>query len=193
MPWLLTSPGHQQPWYWLCKTGRFLSYLRKDFNYLRRINVEKWHKCNYMFMFPLKNLACKGYRKMCVSLFVQCTMTASNVNCWADISNHVVWLWQAGDTENFERLDFCEINVRWVECCHWFQWRFWQISLYKPFSIKCPFITAPSSPGFVKNHWIWKMMLQAWKSLAISKFCFKSWKSPIILVPNIAQFFKVQW
>ena len=44
MPWLLTSPGHQQPWYWLCRIGRFLSYFRKDFNYLRRINVEKWHK-----------------------------------------------------------------------------------------------------------------------------------------------------
>ena len=41
MPWLLTSSGHQQPWYWL---GRFLPYLRKDFNYLRRTNVEKWHK-----------------------------------------------------------------------------------------------------------------------------------------------------
>ena len=44
MPWLITSPGHQQPWYWFCRIGRFLSYLRKDFNYLRRINVEKWHK-----------------------------------------------------------------------------------------------------------------------------------------------------
>ena len=44
MPWLLTSPGHQQPWYWLCRIGRFLSYMRKDCNYLRRINVEKWHK-----------------------------------------------------------------------------------------------------------------------------------------------------
>ena len=44
MPWLLTSPGHQQPWYWLCKIGRFLSYLRKDFNYLRHMNVEIWHK-----------------------------------------------------------------------------------------------------------------------------------------------------
>ena len=29
--------------------------------------------------------------------------TASNVNCWADIANHVTWLWQVGDTENFER------------------------------------------------------------------------------------------
>ena len=44
MPWLLTSPEHQQPWYWLCRIGRFLSYLRKDFNYLRHTNVEKWHK-----------------------------------------------------------------------------------------------------------------------------------------------------
>ena len=44
MPWLLTSPAHQQPWYWLCRIGRFLSYLRKDFNYLCHINVEKWHK-----------------------------------------------------------------------------------------------------------------------------------------------------
>ena len=44
MRWLLTSPGHQQPWYWLCRIGRFLSCLRKDLNYLRRINVEKWDK-----------------------------------------------------------------------------------------------------------------------------------------------------
>ena len=44
MPWLLTSPGHQQLWYWLCRRSRFLSYLRKDFNYLRRINMEKWHQ-----------------------------------------------------------------------------------------------------------------------------------------------------
>ena len=29
--------------------------------------------------------------------------TASNVNCWADVANHVTWLWQVGDTENFER------------------------------------------------------------------------------------------
>ena len=27
--------------------------------------------------------------------------TASNVNCWADVADHVTWLWQAGDTENF--------------------------------------------------------------------------------------------
>ena len=40
MAWLLTSPGHQQPWYWLYKICRSWSYLRKDFKYLCHINVE---------------------------------------------------------------------------------------------------------------------------------------------------------
>ena len=44
MPCLLASPGHQQPWYWLRRIGRSLSYLRKDFNYLCHINVVEWHK-----------------------------------------------------------------------------------------------------------------------------------------------------
>ena len=34
MPWLLASPGYQQPWYWLCRIGRSLPYLRRNFNYL---------------------------------------------------------------------------------------------------------------------------------------------------------------
>ena len=50
MPWLLTSPGHQQPWHWLCRIGRFLSYLMKNLNYLCRINVEKWHKM-YIYVY----------------------------------------------------------------------------------------------------------------------------------------------
>ena len=40
MPWLLTSPGHQQPWYWLCRICKSWSYLWKDFKYLCPINVE---------------------------------------------------------------------------------------------------------------------------------------------------------
>ena len=32
MPWLLVSPGHQQPWYWLCRTNRSLSSSVEDFN-----------------------------------------------------------------------------------------------------------------------------------------------------------------
>ena len=44
MTWLRASPGHQQPWYWLCRIGRSLSCLRKYFNFLCHTNVEEWHK-----------------------------------------------------------------------------------------------------------------------------------------------------
>ena len=40
MPWLLTSPGHQQPWCWLCRICKSWSYLRNNFKYLCHINVE---------------------------------------------------------------------------------------------------------------------------------------------------------
>ena len=40
MPWLLTSPGHQQPWYWLYRICSSFSYLRNDFKYPCDINVE---------------------------------------------------------------------------------------------------------------------------------------------------------
>ena len=40
MPWLPTSPGHQQPWFWLCRICRSWCYLRKNFIYLCYINVE---------------------------------------------------------------------------------------------------------------------------------------------------------
>ena len=40
MPWLLTSPGHQQQWYWLWRICRSWSYLRKDYKYLCHINME---------------------------------------------------------------------------------------------------------------------------------------------------------
>ena len=56
MPWLLTSPGHQQPWYWLYRICRSFSYLSEDFKYLCHINEEKWHKTKIYVISPLKNL-----------------------------------------------------------------------------------------------------------------------------------------
>ena len=60
MPWLLTSPGHQQPWYWLYRICRSWSYLRKDFKHMWSDDI----KCKYMF--PPQNLTRKelrNYRK----------------------------------------------------------------------------------------------------------------------------------
>ena len=57
MHWLLSSPWHQQLWYWLCRIGRPFSYLGKDFSY--HINVKNDININTL-LFALKNLAHKG-------------------------------------------------------------------------------------------------------------------------------------
>ena len=63
MPWLLMSPGHQQPWYWLYSICRSLSYLRTWGRILGTCVISVWRndiKCKYIFMFTLKNLVPKG-------------------------------------------------------------------------------------------------------------------------------------
>ena len=62
MPWLLTSPGHQQPWHWLYRICWSFSYLRKCFKYLCQINMEEWHKMQIYVYVPSENFARKGLR-----------------------------------------------------------------------------------------------------------------------------------
>ena len=35
IPWFLTLPGHQQPWYWMCKIRWSFSSIRNDLNFIR--------------------------------------------------------------------------------------------------------------------------------------------------------------
>ena len=42
MPWLLVSPCHQQPLYWLHRLNRSLSSMKKNFNYQCVLSVGKW-------------------------------------------------------------------------------------------------------------------------------------------------------
>ena len=49
MPWRRKEPGHQQPWYWQCKINGSLSSMRKDFNYLHHLSMEKWQKIPVYF------------------------------------------------------------------------------------------------------------------------------------------------
>ena len=62
------APCVARTWYWLCRIGELLSWLRKDFNYLGHANVEEWHKCKYMFLFLLKNSARKGSNQCNISM-----------------------------------------------------------------------------------------------------------------------------
>ena len=41
MSWLLKSPGHQQPWHWLCMINILLSPIRKDFNNPCHLSFDK--------------------------------------------------------------------------------------------------------------------------------------------------------
>ena len=45
---------------WLCRIGKFLFCMRKDFNYLCHVRM-LWI-IDIFFMFPMKNVACKGLR-----------------------------------------------------------------------------------------------------------------------------------
>ena len=60
MPWLLMSPDHQHPWYWLCWIVNPCLTLGR----ISTISVTSMSrndiKCKYTFLFPLQNLACKG-------------------------------------------------------------------------------------------------------------------------------------
>ena len=61
MPWLLGLPGHQQPWYWICRINGSLSSMRKDFNYLCHISIVKLQKMELYFLFPKQNMSTKWH------------------------------------------------------------------------------------------------------------------------------------
>ena len=53
MPWLLAPPGHQPPWYWLCKIGKSWSFIRGRISIIYGMAV--WRndiKCKCMSIFP---------------------------------------------------------------------------------------------------------------------------------------------
>ena len=51
IPKLLVAPGHQQPWYWLCRIIKYYSSTRKDFNYLHHLKCVEiiWNASIYIF------------------------------------------------------------------------------------------------------------------------------------------------
>ena len=55
MPWLLASPGHQQPWYWLCVMSIFLSSVWVNFNNLRCFCFEDWCEMETHHIFSEKS------------------------------------------------------------------------------------------------------------------------------------------
>ena len=57
--WLIASPGHQRPWYWLGGIGSFLSCMSEEFKRLCPL-CRNDINCRNMFMFLMENLERKG-------------------------------------------------------------------------------------------------------------------------------------
>ena len=105
MPWVLVSPCHSHPWYWLCKIGRSLSYTKKESSTSTTTCVMSvWRNdinCKYMFKFPPKNLACKGliFHTLLVfffpfQLFWSLMTVRVNVNAWwRHLPSNPVYQW----------------------------------------------------------------------------------------------------
>ena len=66
------APGHQQPWYWLCRIGRSLSYSGRNFNYRCLISVKEWHKMSIYVYVLSEKIAHKGLRTHWTCLWVLC-------------------------------------------------------------------------------------------------------------------------
>ena len=82
MPWLLMSPGHQQPWYWLYRICRSFSYSRKCLSTCTKSMWRNDIKCKYMLMFPQKSLACKGLIfHTILRVHSTCIFTMSTIVC----------------------------------------------------------------------------------------------------------------
>ena len=55
MPWLLASPWHQQPWYWIYRTNKSLTFMRQVFNYLHHPWFKELQKMKNTLLCFLKN------------------------------------------------------------------------------------------------------------------------------------------
>ena len=72
MPWLLASPGHQQPRYWLRKVGMFLSLLPEGkMITLHHFNISaRYHHKIYCVIFFLHN---------------------QQIECWNQYLDYMIW------------------------------------------------------------------------------------------------------
>ena len=94
MPWRLVSPGHQQPWHWLCRINRSLFSKRKGFNCLHNLNFRNGRKCWYIFMFPKIHSAQRGFStshfkvvQWVVSLHIPYSLLWTSLDQWCHDSD----------------------------------------------------------------------------------------------------------
>ena len=82
MPWLLMAwqykePGHQQPWYLLCRVNESLSSQRKGFNNMYLVNLEKLYEMQIYFY-----VSWNKFRMARVNLWVASNISLKLLMVW---------------------------------------------------------------------------------------------------------------
>ena len=85
MPWLLASPGHQQPWYWLCMIIRSLSSYGKISTTCAMSTLRNDNKIKYISMVPKTNSA---WQNIANEERVLRGFDFMSLTCWQHISLH---------------------------------------------------------------------------------------------------------
>ena len=104
-PWLLASPGHQQPWYWICRINGPSYPTRNDFIYLHHLILKVDRKCKTIFMFPKIYSAWQGLKIWKIFL-------------WKNAFGLCLWSWHHFDCSRFNSSNLlCDCQLSWLP--HW--------------------------------------------------------------------------
>ena len=100
MPWLFVLPGHQQPWYWMCRINGSLSSTRKDFNYLRHIRIVKWFQYTKWIKLAaiLRQPQCVNWWSWLFSYLLEISRCSAGCISTMSLLGIVLW-WKAANTQ----------------------------------------------------------------------------------------------
>ena len=84
MPCLFSLPGNQQVWHLLYRINWSLSSMRRDFNQLNHLRVEKWYKIQISYMFSWNKFTRTKY-----NVIKSISQTSSNFSTTLHLHNSI--------------------------------------------------------------------------------------------------------
>ena len=131
MPWLLPSPGHQQPWYWLCSINWSLLSRRKNVIYLYQLQaLRNERKCKCIFMFvPYRSCSravdpgVSNQLTSSLCILIDChVLQISTFNMISHFMTHMSCIYSAivyhpSALWYFGILHLCVTNFKWTVLC----------------------------------------------------------------------------
>ena len=190
MPWLLGLPGYQHPRYWLCSMGKYLSYMRKDFNDMCHVSVEECYKFSIYVYASCEKLntqrvnicraASRRHVLLCPWHWLNC--------CTDHITQQMICIASPEERKSVSRWFLCSWWVRPLTAitfydifiCPWEMWKYFQNCNFKlvlridVLSISCEIALRrmPQNP-FDDKSILFQVM--AWCLQATSQYLIQCW------------------